>query len=88
MNGNFPSISTYIWVINLVLTGPCGLPAIHSIIIYSVAVIPWVFAISFCPIILTSSPKAFPALLFCSDPLWVLKFLGHLVQVIYWIIKL
>ena len=30
-----PSISTYIWAINLVLTGPCGSSAIHAITIRS-----------------------------------------------------
>ena len=60
-----PSISTYIWAINLVLTGPCGLSAIPPITIYSVAVITWVFAVSFCLTAMTFWPKAFPALLFC-----------------------
>ena len=30
-----PSISTYIWTISLVLTGPCGSSAIHAITIHS-----------------------------------------------------
>ena len=64
-----PSISTYIWTISLVLTGPCGLPAIPSITIYFVAVIIWIFAVSLSPTALTFSPKAFLALLFCSDAL-------------------
>jgi len=65
-----PSISTYIWVINLALTGPSGYSAIHPITIYSVAVITWVFAIFLCLTALTFCPKAFPASFICSDSLW------------------
>ena len=42
-----PSISTYIWAVNIVLTGPCGLSAIPPITIYAVAVFTWVFAVYF-----------------------------------------
>ena len=65
-----PSISTNIWAISLVLTGPCGSPAIPPIAIYSVAVITWVLAVSLCPAALTFQLKAFPASFFCSDSLW------------------
>ena len=54
MSWTHPSISTYIWAINLVLTGPCAIP---SITIHSVAVIIWVFAVSLSPTALTFSPK-------------------------------
>ena len=50
-----PSISTYTRAINFVLTGPSGLSAIPPLIIYSVAVITWVFAVFLC----------FTALTFC-----------------------
>ena len=44
---------------NLVLTGPCGLPAIPPITIHSVAAIIWVFAVSLTPTALAFSLKHF-----------------------------
>ena len=73
-----PSISTYIWAINLVLTGPCRLSAIPSITIYSIAVITWIFAVSLCPTALTFS--IIFLLWFSVEVIGVLKWLGHLVQ--------
>jgi hypothetical protein len=60
---------SYTWAVNLFLTGPSGSSAIPPIIIYSVAVITWVFAVFLCPTALAFWPKAFPALFPCPDSL-------------------
>ena len=70
-----PSISTYIWTISLVLTGPCGSSTIHAITIQSShGFLQYFFAH------IAYFQHHFSALILFSEVIGVLKLLGYLVQ--------